>query len=153
MRNSTDFLEDLQTRRLPSVCFLKATGGRDEHPANSAPRWGEEWVLGLLKALGENRLWDKSAVVITYDEGGGFWDHVAPRNPDAYGCGTRVPALLISPWARRGYIDPRVADTTSIQALIEARFGLRALQQRDAQAYNLIDGLDFTQKARPPAFG
>ena len=106
MRNSTDFLEDLQTRRLPSVCFLKATGGRDEHPANSAPRWGEEWVLGLLKALGENRLWDKSAVVITYDEGGGFWDYVAPPNPDAYGCGTRVPALLISPW-HSGTTSPR----------------------------------------------
>ena len=153
MRDSTDFLEDLKTGRLPSVCFLKATGGRDEHPANSAPRWGEEWVLGLLKALGESRFWEKSAVVITYDEGGGFWDHVAPPNPDAYGCGTRVPALLIGPWARRGYIDPRVADTTSILALIEARFGLRPLQQRDAQAYNLLDGLDFTQKARPPAFG
>jgi len=153
MRDSTDFLEDLKTGRLPSMCFLKATGGRDEHPANSTPRWGEEWVLGLLKALGESRLWEKSAVVITYDEGGGFWDHVAPPNPDAYGCGTRVPALLISPWARRGYIDRRVADTTSILALIEARFGLRPLQQRDAQAYNLLDGLDFTQKARPPAFG
>ena len=153
MRDSTDFLEDLRTGRLPSVCFLKATGGRDEHPANSAPRWGEEWVLGLLKALGESRFWEKSAVVITYDEGGGFWDHVAPPTPDAYGCGTRVPALLIGPWARRGYIDPHVADTTSILALIEARFGLRPLQQRDAQAYNLLDGLDFTQKARPPAFG
>jgi phospholipase C len=56
MRDSTDFLEDLKTRRLPSVCFLKATGGRDKHPANSAPCWGEEWVLGLLKALGESRL-------------------------------------------------------------------------------------------------
>jgi phospholipase C len=153
MRDSTDFLEDLRTGHLPSVCFLKATGGRDEHPAISAPRWGEEWVLGLLKALGESRLWEKSAVVITYDEGGGFWDHVAPPNPDAYGCGTRVPALLISPWARRGYIDQRVADTTSILALIEARFGVTPLQQRDAQAYNLLDGLDFAQKARPPAFG
>ena len=57
------------------------------------------------------------------------------------------------PLAQRDYIAPYVADTTSILALIEARFGLRALQQRDAQAYNLIDGLDFTQKARPPAFG
>ena len=52
MRDSTDFLEDLKTGRLPSMCFLKATGGRDEHPANSTPRWGEEWVLGLLKAVG-----------------------------------------------------------------------------------------------------
>ena len=111
-RDVEDFHDDLKTGRLPSVSFLKATGGRDEHPANSAPRWGEEWVMRLLKAVGESRLWDKCAVVITYDEGGGFWDHVAPPNPDAYGCGTRVPALLISPWARRGYVDHRLADTT-----------------------------------------
>ena len=74
------------------------------------------------------------------------------RRPDAYGCGTRIPALLISPWARRGYIDHRIADTTSILALIEARFGLTPMQSATPQAYNLLDGLDFTQQPRAPAF-
>ena len=113
----------------------------------------ERWVLQLLRALGDSRAWQNSLVVIAYDEGGGFWDHVAPPSPDGYGCGTRVPALLISPWARRGYIDHRIADTTSILALIEARFGLAPLTARDASAYNLLGGLDFAQTARPPAFG
>jgi phospholipase C len=153
IRDSSDFFEDAKAGKLPSVSFIKATGGRDEHPANSAPRWGEAWVLSLLKALGDSPLWAKTAVVVAYDEGGGFWDHVAPPSPDAYGCGTRVPALLIGPWARRGYIDHKVADTTSILALIEARFGLQPMQSRDAGAYNLLDGLDFTQKPRDPAFG
>jgi phospholipase C len=153
MRDITDFFEDARTGKLPAVSFLKATGSTDEHPQNSAPRWGEHWVMGLLKALGESPLWEKTAVVITYDEGGGFWDHVAPPRPDAYGCGTRIPALLISPWARRGYIDHRVADTTSVLAMIEARFGLQSLQTRDAAAYNLLEGLDFTQKPRAPSFG
>ncbi|MGH7046576.1 MAG: phospholipase C [Stellaceae bacterium] len=153
IRDAEDFFEDVKAGRLPGVSFVKATGGRDEHPANSAPRWGEKWVARLLQALGSSPLWAKSAVVVTYDEGGGFWDHVAPPRPDAYGCGTRVPALLMSPWARRGYIDHRIADTTSVLALIEARFGLKPLQQRDAHAYNLLGGLDFSQKARPPAFG
>jgi phospholipase C len=153
IRDSDDFLEDLQSGDLPRVCFLKATGSHDEHPADSAPRRGEQWVMGLLKALGASRLWEKSLVVVTYDEGGGFWDHVPPPAPDAYGCGTRVPALLISPWARRGYIDHRAADTTSILALIEARFGLRPLQRRDTGAYPLLDGLDFAQAPRAPAFG
>ena len=153
MRDSTDFLADLKSGKLPAVSFLKGTGSSDEHPANSAPRWGEQWVMGLLKALGASSLWEKTAVVITYDEGGGFWDHVAPPAPDAYGCGTRIPALLISPWTRRGYVDHRIADTTSVLALIEARFGLAPLHTRDAHAYNLLDGFDFTQKARPPAFG
>lgn len=153
IRDITDFFEDVKTGKLPSVCFLKGTGSSNEHPATSAPRWGEQWVVGLLRALGESPLWEKTAVVITYDEGGGFWDHVAPPRPDAYGCGTRVPALLVSPWARRGYIDHRVADTTSILAMIEARFGLQPLQSRDAAAYNLIEGLDFSQKPRAPSFG
>ncbi len=153
MRDSDDFLEDVAADRLPSVSFLKATGSRDEHPANSAAEWGERWVLGLLEALGRSAAWERSLVVITYDEGGGFWDHAPPPRPDAYGCGTRVPALLVSPWARRGYVDHRVADTTSILALIAARFGLRPLQTRDAGAYNLLDGLDFAQAPREPAFG
>jgi len=152
IRDAADFFEDVKTGRLPNVSFVKATGAHDEHPANSAPRWGEEWVASLLKAVGAGPLWAKSAVVVAYDEGGGFWDHVAPPKPDAYGCGTRVPALLVSPWARRGYIDRRTADTTSVLALIEARFGLQPLQQRDAKAYNLLDGFDFSQQPRAPAF-
>lgn len=153
MRDSEDFFQDVRSGRLPQVTFLKATGAHDEHPADSAPRWGERWVMEALKALGDSPLWGKTAVVVTYDEGGGFWDHVAPPRPDAYGCGTRIPALLISPWARRGYVDHRAADTTSVLALIEARFGLKPLQDRDAKAYNLLDGLDFAQRPRAPAFG
>jgi phospholipase C len=153
IRDSDDFLDDLRSDRLPEVCFLKATGSHDEHPANSAPRWGEQWVMGLLRALAASRFWAKSLVLITYDEGGGYWDHVAPPKRDAFGCGTRIPALLISPWARRGYIDHRVADTTSILALIEARFALEPLDRADAQAYNLLDGLDFSQPPRAGTFG
>lgn len=153
IRDVTDFLEDLKSGKLPAVSFIKPAGMNDEHPANSAPRWGEQWVMSLLKALGESSAWEKTAVVITYDEGGGFWDHVAPPTPDAYGCGTRIPALLISPWTRRGYVDHRVADTTSVLALIEARFGLSPLQSRDAAAYNMLEGFDFTQTPRAPTFG
>jgi phospholipase C len=152
MRDSADFLEDLRAGHLPSVAFIKATGEHDEHPANSAPGWGEAWVMNLLKALGDSRFWGKSAVILAYDEGGGFWDHVAPPTPDAYGCGTRVPALMVSPWARRGHIDHRIADTTSILAMIATRFGLKPMQQRDGAAYNLLDGLDFSQKPREPSF-
>lgn len=153
IRDATDFLDDAASGKLPNVSFIKATGARDEHPANSAPRWGENWVLSLLRAVGSGPLWSKTVVVVAYDEGGGFWDHVAPPTPDAYGCGTRVPCMLISPWSRRGFIDHKVADTTSILALIEARFGFQPLQTRDANAYNLLDGLDFTQPPREPSFG
>ena len=152
IRDSEDFFADARAGRLPSVSFVKASGAHDEHPADSTPHWGEQWVMSLLRAVGESPAWDKTAVIITYDEGGGFWDHVPPPRPDAYGCGTRIPALLISPWSRRGYVDHRVANTTSVLAFIEARFGLQPLQQRDAQAYNLLDGLQFSGTARAPRF-
>jgi len=152
-RDASDFFEDAKAGKLPNVSFIKATAVHDEHPANSAPRWGEDWVKSLLRAVGSSPLWSKTAVVVAYDEGGGFSDHVAPPTPDVYGCGTRVTCMLIGRWSRRGYIDHKVADTTSILALIEARFELQPLQTRDANAYNLLDGLDFTQKARDPAFG
>jgi acid phosphatase len=152
IRDSDDFLEDLRSGQLPQVSFVKATGSHDEHPSNSAPRWGEQWVMGMLEALAASRCWSRSLVVITYDEGGGFWDHLAPPRRDAYGCGTRIPALLISPWARRGYVDHRNADTTAVLALLEARFGLAPLTQTDANAYPLLDGLDFTQAPRAAVF-
>ncbi len=152
IRDSDDFFADLRGAALPQVCFLKATGSHDEHPADSAPRWGEQWVMGILRGLAASRFWARSLVLITYDEGGGFWDHVAPPSRDAYGCGTRIPALLISPRARRGYVDHRVVDTTGVLALIEARFGLEPLNPVDASAYHLLDGLDFSRAPRDAAF-
>ena len=152
MRDSEDFFADAKAGKLPAVSFIKATGAHDEHPQDSAPQWGEAWVMRVLKALGESKLWERTAIVITYDEGGGFWDHVAPPRPDAYGCGTRIPALLISPYARRGYVDHKVADTTSVLAMIEGRFGLKSMQTRDANAYTLLDGFDFSQRPRAASF-
>lgn len=153
MRDATDFLEDVKSGKLPSVSFLKATGFHDEHPEHSAPAWGQDWVMSLLNALAQSPAWSRTAVIITYDEGGGFWDHVAPPNPDRYGCGTRIPALLISPYARRGFVDSAFGDTTSVLAFINKRFNLKPLHTRDAGAYALLNGMDFSQAPRSPAFG
>lgn len=153
IRDADDFFEDAKGGKLPQVSFIKATGIHDEHPADSAPQWGEGWVMSLLKQIAATPAWSRTAVIITYDEGGGFWDHVAPPQPDEYGCGTRIPAFLISPYARRGYVDHKFGDTTSVLAFINTRFGLQPLAGRDAKAYNMLDGLDFSQKPRTPAFG
>lgn len=148
MRDMNDFRADTTQAKLPAVSFLKASSAHDEHPANSSPVTGMHWVVEHLRALAENPAWDKTLVVVTYDEGGGYWDHLAPPRPDTYGGGTRIPALMIGPYVRRGYVDSRVADTTSILKLIERRFGLPSLTARDAKAYDLLDGLDFSQRAR-----
>ena len=153
MRDVEDFDEDLKSNKLPQVSFIKAVGIHEEHPSVSAPQWGESWVMGILSTLAQSSAWNRTAVIITYDEGGGFWDHVAPPQPDEYGCGTRIPTLLVSPYARRGYVDHKFGDTTSVLAFINARFGLKPLATRDATAYAMLDGLDFSQGPRAPAFG
>lgn len=153
MRDATDFFEDLKSRKLPQVSFIKATGIHDEHPADSAPLWGQKWVMSILDALAQSPAWSRTAVIITYDEGGGFWDHVAPPQPDQYGCGTRIPTILVSPYARRGYVDSKFGDTTSVLAFITARFNLKPLHTRDAGAYAMLDGLDFAQAPRAARFG
>ena len=153
LRDSNDLFADMRLGKLPAVSFVKATAAHDEHPADSTPRWGEQWTGAILRALAASPLWSKTLVVLTYDEGGGLWDHVPPPRVDAYGCGTRIPALLVSAWARRGYVDHRMADSASILKLIETRFGLAPLTARDAAAYDLLDGLDFSVAPRDPAFG
>ena len=152
IRDANDFLEDINGGLLPAVSFLKATAEHDEHPAQSAPQWGMNWVMEHLRVLGESPLWEQTAVFISYDEGGGFWDHVAPPRPDFYGCGTRIPALLVSPYAQPGYAHHTVADTTSILRFIETRFNLRPLDARDRNAYDLLDAFDFRNKPLEPAF-
>ena len=81
-------------------------------------------------------------VIITYDENGGLWDHVAPPKIDKWGPGTRVPTLLISPFAKKGFVDHTQYDTTSILKLIETRWGLEPLGTRDGGANDLSNALD-----------
>jgi phospholipase C len=82
-------------------------------------------------------------VIVTYDEFGGYWDHVPPPKGDRWGPGSRIPAIVISPFARRHYVDHTPYDTTSILKLIENRFGLKPLGQRDAAANDLTGALQF----------
>jgi phospholipase C len=85
------------------------------------------------------------AIIITYDEFGGFWDHVPPPSGDAFGPGTRIPAIIVSPLARKGYIDHTRYDTTSILKFIELRHGLKPLTARDARADGLSGAFEATQ--------
>jgi phospholipase C len=82
--------------------------------------------------------WDRTAIIITYDENGGFWDHVAPPRTDEWGPGTRVPAIVLSPMARGG-VDSTVYDTTAILKLIEDRWRLEPLTARDAGQASLLE--------------
>jgi plastocyanin len=102
-----------------------------------------------VRAVQQSPAWAYTAIIVTYDENGGFWDHVAPPKGDRWGPGTRVPTIVISPYAKKGYVDHTKYDTTSILKLIETRWGLAPLGPRDAAATGLANVFDFTQT--PPA--
>ena len=98
---------------------------------------GEQHAAAILDAVRRSPDWRDTAVIVTYDENGGFWDHVSPPVVDRWGPGTRVPTLVISPLARRHHVDHNRYDTTSILATIEHRWGLPPLTVRDATATDL----------------
>jgi len=104
-------------------------------------------VADLVQAVQQSPAWADTAIIITYDENGGFWDHVAPPQGDRWGPGTRVPAIIISPYAKKGFVDHTQYDTTSILKFIETRWGLAPLSARDAAANDLINAFDFAQSA------
>jgi phospholipase C len=129
------FVDDCATGELPEVSWVipSFSMGFDEHPPADVSV-GMGFQEELITALRESRLWKRSAYLITYDEHGGFFDHVPPPQIDAYGLGIRVPLWVVSPFARRGAVrSRRPADHTSILKLIEQLHGLPTLASRNHQ--------------------
>jgi acid phosphatase len=145
LKDETDFLAAASAGTLPPVSFVKPDGIDNEHPNYTDVLSGEGHAIALINAVRNGPQWKDSAIIITYDEGGGFWDHVAPPGGDRWGPGSRVPTIVISPFAKAGVVDHTVYDTTSITALIEHRWGLAALGTRDAVAADLTNAFDFTR--------
>lgn len=139
---------DLENGELPAVAYMLALGAT-EHPLTSL-EVGQRFTKGLIQALMQSDAWYSSAFLITYDDWGGWYDHVPPPQVDGYGYGFRVPALLVSPYARRGYVDSTQLDFTSILKFIEENWGLEPLGSRDARANSLISAFDFTSPPREP---
>ena len=145
LKDEAEFIAAARAGTLPAVSFVKPLGEVNEHPGYANVLSGERHVAELLQALRASPHWKHTAVIITYDENGGFWDHVAPPAIDRWGPGSRVPTLVISPLAKHGYVDHHLYDTSSILALIEHRWSLAPLGTRDAAANDLRDAFDFRQ--------
>ncbi len=121
-----DYQSDLDAGTLPQVSFLITESLISEHPPADI-QMGQQKMSEVIDALMASKLWTSSALFFTYDEGGGFFDHVAPPQFDAYGLGFRVPTLIVSPWAKRGYISSHLYEHSSMLKFIERRFGLPSL--------------------------
>lgn len=141
------FYDDAAAGTLPAVSYISPSGN-SEHPPGSI-RAGQRFVRGLIGALMRSEVWDSCAFMWTYDDWGGWYDHVAPPQVDRFGYGFRAPALLVSPYARRGYVDSTTLDFTSVLKFIEENWTLEPLARRDARAATFMDVFDFTKPPRP----
>jgi acid phosphatase len=127
LKDYKDLVAAIDSGKLPQVVFYKPQGTLNEHPGYADVWSGDEHLSKLLDRIKASALWKSSVVIVTYDENGGFWDHVAPPKGDRWGPGTRIPAMVISPYAKHGYVDHTLYDTTSILKFITLRFGLEPL--------------------------
>lgn len=121
------FLADARAGKLPPVSYYKPQGNLNMHAGYSDVDAGDRHIAGVIEVLRQSPQWDKMLIVVTFDENGGWWDHVAPPKGDRWGPGTRIPALVVSPHARKGEVDHTIYDTGSIARFITRRFGLRKL--------------------------
>jgi len=127
LRDYTDLVADIDAGKLPAVAFYKPQGIYNEHPGYTDVRRGDEHIAGVVAKLQASPLWRSTLIIITYDENGGFWDHVAPPAGDRWGPATRVPTILIGPMVKKGFVDRTAYDTTSILKFLTRRFDLEPL--------------------------
>ena len=148
--DGTQFLTDAKSGALPAVSWLNMPWDQSEHPPWSMCV-GEKWSEQMINAVMKSPDWSSSVIILTWDDFGGFYDHVAPPSNGPLGLGPRVPTVVISPYSAQG-VDHTQYDFGSILKLIEQRYDLSPLSTDDANANSLADSLNFAQtplKARP----
>jgi phospholipase C len=145
LQDENNFFADLSNGNLPAVTFVKPLGPDNEHPGYTNLLQGQQHVADIVHAVQNSPDWAHTAIIITYDENGGRWDHVsAPDANGIWGDGSRVPGIVISPYAKQHFVDHTQHDTLSILKTIEQRFNLPALNQLDANASSLANDFQST---------
>lgn len=139
---------DAQSGNLPAVSWI-VTGVGSEHPPASSCI-GENWTVHKVNSVMQGPDWDSTAIFVTWDDFGGFYDHEPPPAVDNFGFGPRVPLLIISPFAKRHHISHTLYEFSSLLKFAETRFDLPALTDRDAQANDMLDAFNFHQRPRQP---
>jgi phospholipase C len=146
VKDGEDLMRDLTAGTLPQVVFYKPAGRLTQHPSYTDIASGDEHIADLLEKLRASPQWQRMLVIVTYDENGGYWDHVPPPTGegwgDRWGPATRIPTLIVSPVARKGAIDSTAYDTTSILKLITAKFGLEPLPGVRAKMGDVTNALE-----------
>ncbi|WP_246104162.1 acid phosphatase [Mucilaginibacter corticis] len=144
LKDEIDFIAAAKAGTLPAVSFVKPIGKYNEHPGYANLADGENHAVELINDVLNGPNGKDAVIIVTYDENGGFWDHVAPPKIDAkWGPGTRVPAIIVSPFAKTSYVDHTQYETVSILSFIEKRWDLAPLATRDKNANPLNNAFNF----------
>jgi phospholipase C len=144
-----EFFSDIGNGTLPQVSWIIPSPGISDHPPANVTL-GEWWIADTVNAVMQSKYWANTAIIIAWDDYGGFFDTVVPPTVDGYGLSFRVPALIISAYSKPGYLDNTVYDFESTLKFIEWRFGLPSLTARDADANNLLNAFNFNQAPLGP---
>jgi acid phosphatase len=154
----SEFIKAIDAGSLPQVTFYKPQGNLNEHSGYANVLSGDQHLADVVSHLQKSPQWQHMLIIIAYDENGGIWDHVAPPKGDRWGPGSRIPMIIVSPFAKRGFVDHTQYDTTSILRFITRRFALPMLPgltiRDEALKANgslpmgdLTNALDFSQPA------
>ncbi|MDQ3752771.1 MAG: hypothetical protein M3333_07760 [Actinomycetota bacterium] len=144
-----DFPEDIAKERLAPVTWVVPGPGVNEHPGGPSVCVGENWTVSVVNQIMRSKYWKNTAIFLTWDDFGGFYDHVPPPHYDVMGLGPRAPLLVISPWAKEGYVDSTEYEFSSVLKFIETVHGLDCMTKRDCQASNMMNAFDFEQDVAP----
>ncbi|MGB8344069.1 MAG: alkaline phosphatase family protein [Ktedonobacteraceae bacterium] len=149
--SSEDFIPDVNNNHLPSVSWVTPPWNTSNHPPQ-VNGLGENFVTSIVNAIMNSPYWSNTAIFLTWDDYGGFYDHVSPPVLDGLGLGPRVPLIVMSPFAKAGFINHSEGEFSSFVKFIEKNWSLPSLGQRDAlpQISNLMNYFDFKQAPLPP---
>ncbi len=146
IHDSSQFVRDVQNGTMANVSWVIPSGSGTDHPPSPTLE-AQNFLTQQVNAIMKSSYWSSTAIFVTWDDWGGLYDHVVPPTVDNVGLGPRVPLLVISPYAKAGYISHQQGEFASFDKFIEEDFGLPSLGQRDAlsQTSDLMDFFDFTQ--------
>jgi phospholipase C len=144
-----EVVKDIRGGLLPPVTWITPRFELSEHPEYNFCH-GENWSTKVIDAIMRSPMWDSTAIFLTWDDYGGFYDHVPPPQVDDFGFGIRVPMMVLSPYAKQGKVSSELGEFSSVLRFIEDNWGLTQLTKRDKQATPMLSAFDFEQKPRAP---
>jgi phospholipase C len=142
-------IDDIEHDRLPPITWITPRFELSEHPEFNFCL-GENWSTEVIDAIMASPMWKDTAIFLTWDDYGGFYDHLPPPQVDDFGFGIRVPMLVLSPYAKPGVVSHELGEFSSVLRFIEDNWGLRKLTRRDREATPMLSAFDFSQEPRPP---